>query len=92
MNIEEKIRDGFSDYNRLVFEDTGRDDIKELENYIVSICQQEIKSACDKQKEICAKTYLRYYPIIGIPNSLASEIKTAPYPEGVEGVKKWKRK
>lgn len=44
----------------------------------------QIKQACDKQKKICAETYLRYYPIIEIPNSLASEIKTSPYPEGVE--------
>ena len=46
----------------------------------ISICQQEIKSACDKQKEIC---FIEW----GNVNSVEDEydaIKNAPYPEGVK--------
>lgn len=40
-----------------------------------------IDEACKKQREICAKAYLRYCSIIEIPTSLASEIRTSPSPK-----------
>ena len=55
MNIEGKISEvlyGLSDLCGSANIDPRIDDI-------VSICQQEIDEACKKQREICAKEYLR---------------------------------
>jgi len=48
---------------------------------IKSICQEEIKSACDKQKEICADIWQKHEIFTDTP--LYDQIKQAPYPEVV---------
>jgi hypothetical protein len=76
MTVEEKIIEQLKKY------DNGDCDWKDLPRFLTVICQQEIKDACDKQKEICAEVGRKAN--VRNETSVYQFIIDSPYPEGVE--------
>jgi len=80
MTIEEKLKESSFKHRKKLSGEWGTADVMFLTDAI-RICQQQIKQACDKQKEICHDIYVDHTDREIEADDL---ILNAPYPEGVE--------